>query len=145
MAMSPPSIRRFVKRALIDATGRPSPDRAAIAAAFETLCASLRNRLQPLFGATAVRALFVRAVHLATAEFAWLDTILSKTQDPCAIDPANSLEGFDVGVLEEGLAAVLAHNIELLTAFVGHLVLPLVQQAWGTVTVVDASGTEGDQ
>ena len=40
--------------------------------------------------------------------------------------------------LEEGLAAVLAHNIALLSAFVGEdLVLPLVQQAWGTAMLAE--------
>ena len=40
----------------------------------------------------------------------------------------------EIDTLEEGLAAVLAHNIGLLSAFVGEdLVLPLVQQAWGVV------------
>ena len=40
--------------------------------------------------------------------------------------------------LEEGLAAVLAHNIALLNAFVGEdLVLPLVQEAWGTAMLTE--------
>jgi hypothetical protein len=48
----------------------------------------------------------------------------------------------EIDRLEEGLAAVLAHNIGLLVAFVGEdLVLPLVQQAWG---VVEAPRTEGE-
>src|SRR4051812_31982088 len=42
MAMSPLSTRRFVKRALVDATGMRSPDRAQLAAAFDTLCGSFR-------------------------------------------------------------------------------------------------------
>ena len=40
--------------------------------------------------------------------------------------------------LQEGLAAVLAHNIALLSAFVGEdLVLPLVQQAWSTAIAAE--------
>src|SRR3954468_7746169 len=111
------SIRRFVMRALVDATGAPSPDRAQLAAAFDTLCGSFRDRLQPLFGSTAVNAPFTRAMHLATADFAWLDGIAATLQDPCAVDRMPGFEGLDLGVLHEGLAEVLAHNIELLTAF----------------------------
>jgi hypothetical protein len=146
MALSAPSIRRFVRRALVDATDTASPDRAQLGTAFDTLCGSFRDRLLPLFGATAVNALFVRAVHLATAEFGWLAGVVPKTEDPCAVDRITALGGLEIGVLEEGLAAVLAHNIELLVVLVGEdLVLPLVQQAWGTVQVVDAAGTEGVQ
>jgi hypothetical protein len=146
MTLSSPSLRRFVRRALVDASGAASPDRAQLAAAFDTLCERLRERLQPLFGTTAVRALFVRALHVATSEFPWLAEVVPKNHDPCSVNGSPVLRSVDVSLLEEGLAAVLAHNIGLLSAFVGEdLVLPLVQQAWGTATVVEVPGTEGDQ
>lgn len=146
MALNSPSVRRFVKRAIIDETRTASPSREQVAAAFGTLCTRFRGRLQPLFGSTAVDTLFLRAVYLATAEFKWLDRVVPKTQDLCAVDRIPSVDVLELGVLENGLAAVLAHNIELLSGFVGEdLVLPLVQQAWGTVQIADAAGTEGDQ
>jgi len=146
MALNSSSVRRFVKRAIIDETRTASPSREQLAAAFGTLCSRFRDRLQPLFGSTAVDTLFLRAVYLATAEYRWLDRVVPKTQDPCAVDRTASVGVLETGVLEEGLAAVLAHNIELLAAFVGEdLVLPLVQQAWGTVQIVGAAGAEGDQ
>jgi hypothetical protein len=38
----------------------------------------------------------------------------------------------------EGLATVLAHNIGLLSTFVGEdLVLPLVQEAWGIMMLAE--------
>jgi hypothetical protein len=99
-----------------------------------------------LFGSTAVNTLFLRAVYLATVEFKWLDRVVPKSQDLCAVAPIASVDVLEIGVLEEGLAAVLAHNIELLSGFVGEdLVLPLVQQAWGTVQLADTAGTEGNQ
>jgi hypothetical protein len=68
---------------------------------------------------------------------------LSKTQGPCVVDGNTSLERLDVSTLAEGLSAVLAHNIGLLTAFVGEdVILPLVEQAWGRV---EGPRTEGDQ
>jgi hypothetical protein len=123
MALHSPSLRRFVSRALVDTTGVAEPDRAQLASAFDTLCRRLRDRLQPLFGTAAVGALFVRSVHVATGEYPWLGEIVLKGQDSCSV--------------------VLAHNIGLLSAFVGEdLVLPLVQQAWGGS---GASASEGAQ
>jgi hypothetical protein len=133
MSLSSLSIRRFVRRALVDATGVPSPDRAQLASAFDTLCERLGRHLQPLFGTAAVSALFVRSLHVATSEFAWLSEVVGRNGDPCSADKVTTLGDIDVGTVEQGLAAVLAHNIGLLSAFVGEdLVLPLVQQAWGS-------------
>src|SRR5688572_17371453 len=142
MTLSPPSLRRFVRRALVDATGVASPDRTQLASAFDKLCERLHRQLQPLFGATAVNALFVRALHVASADFPWLREIARDHQDPCAADRIASVGELEIETVEEALAAVLAHNIGLLNTFVGEdLVLPLVQQAWG---VIDAPRTEGE-
>jgi hypothetical protein len=142
MSLSPPSLRRFVRRAIVDATGAASPDRAQLASAFDLLCERLRRQLKPLFGATAANALFVRAVHVAAAEFSWLRDVLPSDQDPCVSDRIASAGEPAIETVEEGLAAVLAHNIGLLNTLVGEdLVLPLVQQAWG---VIDTPRTEGE-
>jgi hypothetical protein len=142
MTLSPHSLRRFVRRALVDATGAASPDRAQLASAFNMLCERLRRQLQPLFGRTAVSALFVRAVHVATVDFLWLRELVRNDGDPCDSERMASVEELEINTLEKGLTAVLAHNIELLNGFVGEdLVLPLVQQAWG---VSDAPGIEGE-
>jgi hypothetical protein len=134
MPLSSPSLRRFVRRALVDATGSASPGRAQLAAAFDTLCERLRRQLQPLFGTAAMNALFQRALHVATAEFSWLRELVPGDQDPCASDRIASNGDLDIETLVEGFAAVLAHNIGLLNTFVGEdLVLPLVQQAWGAI------------
>ena len=143
MFLHSPSLRRFVSRALVDTTGVEKPNRAQLASAFDTLCQRLRDRLQPLFGTTAVGALFVRSVHVAAGEYPWLSEIVANGQASCAVDGIAKFESLDVDTLHEGLATVLAHNIGLLSAFVGEdLVLPLVQQAWG---VSGASGSEGAQ
>lgn len=142
MTLSPPSLRRFVRRALVDATGVASPDPAQLASAFDLLSERLRLQLQPVFGAAAVTALFVRAVHVATLEFPWLRELVRNDHDPCVGDRIASVGQLELDTLEEGLAAVLAHNIGLLNAFVGEdLVLPLVQQAWG---VADTPRTEAE-
>jgi hypothetical protein len=145
MSLSSPSLRRFVERALIDATGTPSPDTTQLAAAFDRLCARLHQGLQPLFGKTAVDALFARAVHVTTAEFPWVRELIPRGQDPCVSDAVSKLQSPDPEDMKAGLAAVLAHNIGLLSGFVGEdLILPLVQQAWGVVGT-DTSRTKGEQ
>jgi hypothetical protein len=133
MTLSSPHLRRFVKRALADATDAVEPNAAQLVSAFTSLCTRLRQRLQPLFGTTAVTALFARARHVATQEFPWLADVVEQNNDGCSPDAAASAHAFDEGCLADGLAAVLAHNIGLLSTFVGEdLVLPLVREAWGT-------------
>jgi hypothetical protein len=146
MASGSPQLRRFVKRALVDATGAASPDRSQLVSAFDSLCQRLRERLQPLFGRTAVTALFARAVHVAKLEFPWLEDFVPKNSDSCSADGLAGVGGLDVGRLEDGLAAVLAYDIGLLSALVGEdLVLPLVQQAWGAARPAESTTTEGNQ
>lgn len=136
MILSSPQLRRSVRRALVEATGVAQPDRSQLASAFNTLCERLRQRLQPLFGTTAVTALFARALQVTTVEFPWLKESVGK--DGCSTDIPAGVQGVQMDRLEEGLAGILAHDIGLLSAFVGEdLVLPLVQEAWGTAMLAE--------
>jgi hypothetical protein len=122
----------------MEATDTASPDPPRLASAFNKLCDRLRDHLQPLFGTTAVTALFARALHVSTAEFPWLAKVIGKNGDGCSMDVLPTIQDVDIGTLPDGLATVLAHNIGLLSTFVGDdLVLPLVQEAWGTVMMAD--------
>jgi hypothetical protein len=142
MTVSPPSLRRFVRRALAGAAGAASPNREQLGSAFDLLCERLRRHLQPLFGAAAVNALFKRALHVTAGEFSWLRELVPSDHNPCVGHRIASAGDLDIETLAEGLAALLAHNIGLLNTFVGEdLVLPLVQQAWG---IIEAPRTEGD-
>lgn len=132
MTLSSPQLRRFIRRALVEETRVAAPNRTQLAAAFDTLCERLRRRLQPLFGTTAVITLFARALHLATSDFPWLATAVPKNGERCSANGIAAIADLTAASAEEGLAAVLAHDIGLLRTFVGDdLVLPLVQQAWG--------------
>jgi hypothetical protein len=138
MALTSPQLRSLVRRALLEQTGTASSDRPRLASAFNTLCEHLRQRLQALFGRTAVDALFARAVHVAASEFPWLKDVIGKHGDGCSADAIATMQGVDMEHVEEGLAAVLAHNIELLNTFVGDdLVRPLVHQAWGITMLAE--------
>jgi hypothetical protein len=136
MTLTSPQLQRFVRRALVDTTGVPAPSVTQVASAFDSLCRRLRARLQPLFGSVAITALFGRSLHLAAAEFPWLRELVPANTERCALETVPDVEGrFTAKMMQEGLAAILAHDIALLSTFIGEdFVLPLVQQAWGTVS-----------
>ena len=145
MSLSSPKLQRFVKHALAGATGGSGPaDSAQLAASYDLLCERLRARLHPLFGPTAIAALFARALHVATAEFPWLADVVPKDGKRCSSEGLAQIGGeIERDVLEEGLATVLAYNIGLLSAFIGEdFVMPLVQAAWDTTP--QTAQIEGD-
>jgi hypothetical protein len=143
MPVSTPQLRRFVRRTLVTTAGEKSPTYHQLLHAFGFLCQRLRGQLQPLFGAPAVASLFARAHHLTTTEFPWLSDVIPVAGDQCALQngSAAAAGGADEN-LQEALAALLANEIGLLSAFIGEdLVMPLVQQAWSTSATTDyASG-----
>jgi hypothetical protein len=145
MTVSSPKLRRFVRHALAGATRDGAPDRAQLASSFNLLCERLRARLHPLFGPTAIAALFARALHVATAEFPWLSNIVLKDGERCSLEGLDRVSGeIERDAIEEGLAVVLAHEIGLLSAFIGEdFVMPLVQAAWEAPSVEPAR-IEGD-
>jgi hypothetical protein len=102
--------------------------------------------LDPLFGRTAVAALFARALHVATAEFPWLADVVPKNGERCSLAGLERVSaGIGRDVLVEGLAAVLAHDIGLLSALIGEdFVMPLVQSAWGAASPHTPARIEGD-
>jgi hypothetical protein len=130
--MSSPNLRRLVRETLRASVGTSAPTPVAIGAAFDVLCIALRKRLQPVFGAVAVSALFARAVHVASIEFAWLAEVLPPGADACARDGLEALNGqVDPSILEEALVAVLSREIGLLCELIGDdVVMPLVYEAW---------------
>jgi hypothetical protein len=145
MPLSSPKLRRFVQHALTGVGGATVPSRPQLASSFDVLCERLRLRLHPVFGPTAIAALFVRALHVATAEFPWLADVVAKDGERCSLE---GLEGVSAEIeleqIHAGLAAVLAHEIGLLSAFIGEdFVMPLVQAAWETTTGRPAQ-IEGD-
>ena len=145
MALSSSKLRRFVRQALVGASGATAPDQAQLASSFNSLCERLRARLHPLFGSTAIAALFARALHVATAEFPWLARVVAKDGERCELEGLEAVSRtIDRETLEEGLAAVLAHEMGLLSAFIGEdFVMPLVQAAWET-TSMGRARIEGD-
>ena len=148
MGLSSPRLRRFVKHALIAATNVTSPDGAQLSTAFNLLCEQLWVRLRPLFGELAIKALFVRAVHASQMEFSWLHGLSPDPGVGCRLEGLDAVSReMDPQTLVEGLAAILADEIGLLSAFIGDdVVLPLVEQSWAKASRRDRlPSTEGDQ
>jgi hypothetical protein len=147
MPLSSSGLRRAVHQALISTTGVPNPDRTQLTAAFSVLCDRFRQRLQPIFGTPATRALFTRAVHVAAHEYPWLND-LQLNPERCSLEGLDAPHlQLDSHTLAAGLSALLAHDIGLLTAFIGEdVVMPLVQDAWGDASIADRRhvSTEGE-
>jgi hypothetical protein len=140
-------LRRFVRHALVAAAEDTAPDAAQLRAAFDLLCDRLWFRLRPLFGELAIKALFARSLHVSRAEFEWLESVTASTDGRCALDGLETVSReLAPQRLADGLAAILAHEIALLSAFIGDdIVLPLVEQAWGAASMTDRpASTEGD-
>jgi hypothetical protein len=144
MSISSPKLRRFVRHALVAASGVTAPDLAKLAAAFDVLCDRLRTRLHPVFGGEAIAALFARAHRVARLEFPWLTELVPQDGERCSLDGLESVSRhLEPNVMAEGLAALLAHDIALLSTFIGDdLVMPLVQEAWGTASVTDRAPSD---
>jgi hypothetical protein len=133
--MKSPELHALVASALSDAAAGVS-DHRALTSAFDRLCEQLDQRLNALFGATAVKDLFARAVHLAQIDFPWLANVLPDYNSSCSAEA--KVTGIPADGLAAGLAAVLTHKLELLVTLVGEdLVLPIVQQAWGVSQAAD--------
>jgi hypothetical protein len=148
MGLSSPRLRRFVRHALVAATNVTTPDAAQLGVAFNLLCDRLWIRLRPLFGELAIKALFVRAVHSSQAEFAWLKGVSPDVGAGCRLEGLEMVSrDLDPKMLAAGLAAILADEIGLLSAFIGDdVVLPLVEESWGATSMADRpADTEGDR
>jgi hypothetical protein len=80
------------------------------------------------------------------AEFPWLRSV-ALDQSRCALIGLDAVSGnLAPQLVEEGLSAILAHKLGLLSAFIGDdVVLPLVEQSWGAALPSDRpSSTEGE-
>jgi hypothetical protein len=134
MSLSSPTLRRFVKHALISGSDVPSPSVEQLAASFNQRCGQLRVRLQPIFGSAAIDALFARALRVAATEYPWLSKVIPEGTDGCSVDSVTRVSTeFALDAVADGLATLLAHDIGLLTTFIGaDFVMPLVQAAWQT-------------
>jgi hypothetical protein len=136
--------RQFARGALVKTTNSAAPTHSQLMAAFQTLRERLRQTLLPVFGSTAVEALFDRSRHLATDEFPWFAELLPK-RDERAIDLSKVAGPAAIETLRDGLAAMLAHDIALLVALIGEdFIRPLIHKAWGAAGRLSTGTSESN-
>jgi hypothetical protein len=120
-------------------------DAADLSGAAEQVCQKLSRRLSRLVSPAGSQAILARALHLARAEFAFLDGVRAGTA------PEACLRGLDAHVLDvnasevrKGLLAVLGLVLDLLVAFIGEdLTLRLVREVWPDLPLL-APGRPGN-
>ena len=136
--------RQFARGALVKTANSAAPTHSQLMIAFRTLRERLSRTLVPVFGSTAIDALFDRSRHLATDEFPWFAELLPDGGEK-AVDPSKVAHLAAIDALREGLAAMLAHDIGLLVALVGEdFIMPLIHKAWGAAGRLPAGTSEGD-
>ncbi|HEX6162167.1 MAG TPA: hypothetical protein VFZ31_02290 [Vicinamibacterales bacterium] len=129
MTMNSLRFRPLARQALINAVGVDAPSDRTIIEGFNTLSDQLSAALQRLFGANPTRALAERSRQLAEQDYAFLNAILK--HDDGRLHAGVNGESLPPDELLSALSAVLAHELDLLTALLGEdFVLPLVNRAW---------------
>lgn len=139
MRHATPELHELARRLLAHETDSTRPSDAA--AVMRRACERLSAQIDPLIGAGGMRALFVRALHLAQREFRWLETVEVGEAAVCSFEHLGEAVGErPADDAQRGTAAILANIIWLLVTFIGDdLALGLVRQAWSEVPLGGAA------
>ena len=137
---------REVARRVLELEGAVRGGPEELARAAETICGKLHAELVDLFGPTGVHALLGRALYLARRDYPFLHGVVPE------VEPGGRLRGLDDSLrgrepAEAGasVAAVVAHLIGLLVAFLGEeLGVYPVRKIWPE-SARDAPPAEGMQ
>jgi hypothetical protein len=100
--------------------------------AAERVCGKLSRRLARLITADGYSAILARALHLAMADFPFLDGVRPSGATNACLDGLRELaHTVDAPRIREAVVAVLAGTIALLGTFIGEeLALHLVRDIW---------------
>ena len=146
MDSDPVNLRRIVRRALAGDRREhaPRPSVAGLADAFDARSDELRQRLNVLFGAAAIDALFVHALRVAGAEHAWLaDAVQLAGHGLSTKGLRQNGKTPGAATVEKALVAVLATTLEALVTFIGRdLVLPIIADTWGRQVIETSAKAE---
>lgn len=136
MTRATPQMRRIAKRLIEHEIQGKRPAKAALATPF-SLTDKLRPHLANLVGDGGVRALFARALILATAEIAWLGAVqVNADGDLEGLDPLGA--NLDPKTFLDGRVVLLAQLLGLLVAFIGPgLTSRLVGEIWPHLPLTD--------
>jgi len=137
-------MRNFGRRLILsEAKGGKSPSTKTTDAF--AVCEKLRPQLATLMGDGGFRALFSRALALASAEVPWLRGVHIKPDG--VLGGVNELPThLSLDDLSEGRVVLLAHLLELLVAFIGaDLTLRLVEEVWPKAHLNNLNLANGNQ
>jgi hypothetical protein len=100
--------------------------------AAERVCGKLSRRMARLITADGYSAILARALHLAMAEFPFLDGVRASGATNACLEGLRELaHTVDAPKIREAVVAVLAGTIALLGTFIGEdLALRLVRDIW---------------
>jgi hypothetical protein len=117
-------------------------DPGALAAAAERVCRKLAGRLARLITLVGYQALVARALHLASAHFPFLAGVAAESRsDTYLTGLPEHVQGVDPAEVGDGLTAVLAHIVGLLTTFIGDdLTVHLLADVWPDIPLGRAAG-----
>ncbi len=129
MKQATPAVRDLA-RLLLELEASRSEDAAGTANAVLNTLEKIRSYLSKMLGIAAFQALLARALVLATAEMAWLETV--RVQDDSALKGfSEAAERQPAKAVATGSTALLSQLIGLLVIFIGdNLTLRLVQDIW---------------
>jgi hypothetical protein len=131
-----------VARRIVELEAGGSPDPRASAAAVETACGWLRDRLVDLLGSGGVSAWLRRGLHLAQREQPLLVGVaVSGESAACFTGLAESLSASTNEEAAAVAATVLSHMLDVLVMLLGEeLGLKPVRKNWPQATMVGESG-----
>ena len=139
-----PKLREIAKRLLAEEAAlgkRVGADESAAFGVYERL----RQPLGKLLGVAGFRALFSRALALASGEVTWLRSLQIKC-DGSLEDLADLKAKMDEFDIAWGEIILLARLLELLVTFIGPaLTLRLLQDAWPKADFSDLDFAKGEQ
>jgi hypothetical protein len=142
MSRATSQMRSLARRLIDRETGRRKSSGTKTLAAFP-VCEKLRPHLATLVGNAGFRALFGRALALASAEVPWLRAArVNADGSPEGLEELHAQLHPDE--LFEGRVVLAAHLLGLLVAFIGeNLTLRLVREIWPKVALNDLDSGKG--
>jgi hypothetical protein len=133
------SAKRDLGRLLLTAATGDQTDPATLPGAAERAFQKLCRQLAELVTMVGSQALFSRALYLTRTQFPFLAGVRAgTTPEACLEGLRDSVQGVEPAQAREGLAALFATLIELLTTFIGEdLTLRLVAEVWPEMPLDD--------
>jgi hypothetical protein len=136
MSRATPQMRHFARRLVAYETRGDKSSKTKTPAVF-SVSEKLRPHLAALMGEDGYRALFSRALALASAEAPWLGAVQIKA-DGSFEELTGLATQIDARGIVEGKIALLAELLGLLVAFIGeNLTLRLMREVWPKVPIHD--------